>query len=42
MLCDVDVDNHPMRQAPLAAGHRDDRRAWHTWHYRLTLPAGIG
>jgi len=38
MLSDVDVQNHPMRQALLAAGHRDDLRPWHTWHYRLTLP----
>jgi GNAT superfamily N-acetyltransferase len=37
MLSDVDVESHPMREAMLAAGHRDDLRPWHVWTHRLTI-----
>jgi GNAT superfamily N-acetyltransferase len=34
MINEVDVDNTPMAKAFLDAGHRDDVRRWHVWHYR--------
>jgi GNAT superfamily N-acetyltransferase len=36
LLSDVDIDNHPMRNAFLHAGHRTDARPWHVWHHTLT------
>lgn len=33
-LSDVDVVNEPMLAAMRRAGHRNDLRPWHVWHYR--------
>jgi RimJ/RimL family protein N-acetyltransferase len=38
-LSDTDVDNIPMRQAFLKAGHRDDARPWHKWYHRRINPS---
>jgi ribosomal protein S18 acetylase RimI-like enzyme len=38
MLSDVDVENQPMIDAMLRAGHRDGRRPWHVWVYRTDMP----
>jgi ribosomal protein S18 acetylase RimI-like enzyme len=37
MINEVDVDNTPMTRAFLDAGHRDDARLWHVWHYRAVV-----
>lgn len=38
ILSDVDTENKPMSAALTRAGHATDARAWHVWHYRLTIP----
>lgn len=40
MLSDVDVLNHPMRNAFLSTGNRDDARPWHVWAFRRQIAAG--
>ncbi len=37
MLNDVDVENAPMIAAFRRAGHREDIRPWHVWHYRADV-----
>jgi len=39
ILSDVDVDNQPMRDALVRAGHLPDLRDWHVWHYRYPFPS---
>ena len=38
MLSDVDVRNRPMLDAMRRAGHQPDRRPWHVWACRTTIP----
>jgi GNAT superfamily N-acetyltransferase len=40
MINEVDVGNAPMVKAFLSAGHRDDARPWHVWHYRAVTGGG--
>jgi hypothetical protein len=40
MINEVDVGNAPMVKAFLSAGHRDDARLWHVWHYRAVTGGG--
>lgn len=37
LLSDVDTENAPMLASMRRAGHSPVARAWHVWHYRLSL-----
>lgn len=39
ILSDVDVDNQPMLDAMVRAGHLPGLREWHVWHYRFPAPS---